>query len=350
MWEHQIAPASANWETLEPADAQAWCNFVLWTPTALPADCAVIPGTLSKESAPVPPTEQDIDERLPRDGNGLASYRFEIAGSGRRARVKQFLYDWAFPAMDHPSLWKSRTRAQQLDAHHVLWLGTDFRGKPAASARIARTTIELSVLEGDFSAEELHTIYAGLQPADPAAISQLVATPFARLSYWARYPTAAQVVVPVGMLTFRRGQHASYWHDGDAAQQQAKLWHAPELLGGLPLDSAAEFTDSRGRTEVELLFTGGHNRGVELRAVLQRPGAGNLLVPAAPEPHPATHEELIVRGVSVQLSWIDERYGPYQAVFSLNTVEGTLLSTSGVGLDRRWFVAALNELLGDVGQ
>lgn len=339
-------PDGAAVEQVAPGAAQAWCNFVLWVPTTLPAGCQLLSGTLNKEAPPGAP-RAPLDDRLPRDGNSLASYRSEVVGDGRRLRIKQFCYDWAFPALDHPSLWLSKTRAVPIDDRSVLWFGTDFRSHPAAATRLARTTIEMSILNGTFSEAEQLALVRGLQPVDSAAAAEIAQLPFAELSYWARRPDAAQVVVPIGLWTFRRREHTGDWSSGEAAVKRAAEWNHAPLLAGLELDSAAAIDLRTGGVEMELVYAGGEDRGIEVRVIMQQPGGGELTVPAAPERHPAEHTKVHIGETLVQLAWIDPRYGPFHAVFADpgRRQETTVLSTTGVGLDRAWFTAVLTELL-----
>ncbi|WP_157187607.1 hypothetical protein [Nocardia vinacea] len=310
-------------------------------PEHLPAECQLHSGTLRREAPPGVPVEP-IEDRGPRDGNYLASYRFEVSGIDRKLRVKQFYYDWAFPAFDQPSLWKSDTHAVPIDDIHVVWFGVDFLCNRAASARLGRTTIELSVLEGAFTEREILELYQALHPVDTAVADEIAATPHAQLSYWARHAAAAQLVVPVGYWKFRRGAHRARWSStGWGADQDI-----PVVLAGLDLDSGAHIELESGGAEIEVVYAGGRDRGVELRLIAQRPGKGGLRIPAAPEPHPCHRELIRHRGIDIQLAWTDERYGPFQAVFTTPNQrwEATLLSTAGVGLGRRWFFAALDEL------
>lgn len=333
--------------TMSPEQAQAWCNFVLWTPGRLPAGCGTAPGSMRREAPPGRTTGHEAGF-TPWSENNPASYRLEIGGDGRRLRLKQFLYDWAFPALDHPCLWGNPTRARTLPGDGVLWLGTDYESRPGASARLARTTIELSVLAGEFGDDELADLYAGLRPADEAAADLVGATPFAALNYWARRPEAKPVLVPVGLFTFRRARSARpEWAAGDRARQWVTGAGLPVTLGGLELDSAARFADADGARDLEVLYAGGARRGAELRLVAQAPGEGTLQVPAEPDVHPGTRTQ--VNGV--QLAWEDERFGPWQAVLADpgTGLEATLLASTGVALDRDWFLGAVAELRRSAG-
>src|SRR5262249_41097168 len=121
----------------------------------------------------------------------------EYAGGGRCLRLKQFLYDWAPPAYDHPSLWISRNRPFPV-GEHVGWQGHDYRQTPAASVTIDRTTVEASFLAGTFADEEVHALCRGPQPAVPSAGARLPQPSFPELSYQSRPPPASPMDVPVG--------------------------------------------------------------------------------------------------------------------------------------------------------
>ncbi|MGW6929022.1 hypothetical protein ACWGE0_03095 [Lentzea sp. NPDC054927] len=309
---------------LPAAEAQEWCNFVVWQPFSLPAGLAWRATTVRRESRPGRAGE--VAGHAGWTTNNPAAFRAEIAGDGRRGRLKQFLYDWAFPALDHPCLWRSSTRAVPLDDRYVLWFGTDHLGNAAASVRMARTMIEWSALEGEFSDDEVLAIFSSLAPVDPVAAKAIADTPFAALSYWARSSDAPMIDVPIGLWRLRR------WSDEDAHEgrwgHQAEV---PAALGGFTVDSVAVFG-----AETECVYTGGPDRGHELRLIVQRSGAGRLELPPVPEEHPCH--------VSGGLAYIDERYGPFDAVVALPGHDVRLLSSSGVGMDRAWFADAVAQV------
>lgn len=335
---------------LSPAEAQAWCNFVLWMPTALPEGCEMTVGTVRRE-APPGRIEGVTAGRSPWSDVNPAAYRYEISGPGRRLRVKQFLYDWAFPALDHPCLWGSKTSAVPLGSH-VLWFGTDYMKNRAASARLARTTIELSVLEGDFPDSEITGLYRSMSPVLPEAADAIARTPFAELSYWARYRDATAMHVPVGLWKFRRPGRANsgrWCTGGPEMASLLKEYRLPVELGGLRLDSAALFRDNAGKTEAEVVYAGGPARGHELRLIVQRAGDGHVTLPAEPEDHPHIEDKVDIGGVQVSLAWTDDRFGPWDGTWAdvRSGVEVKLLAGTGSLLDRNWFLSAAGKLIAD---
>ncbi|MFI5661848.1 hypothetical protein [Streptomyces sp. NPDC051684] len=327
--------------TLDEARAQDACNFVLWRPTALPAGCDTAIGTLRREA---PPGRVEAAGRTPWSDANPACYRTEIGGGGRRLRLKQFLYDWAFPAVDHPCLWGGATRAVPIGERRVAWLGTDYLGHRAASARMAKTTVELSVLEGEFDDEELVDLYAALRPAVPEALPRVLATPFAGLSYWARH-RAAPVAVPTGVFAFqRRGRtHEEDWVPADALEDFLDAHGLPNAVGAFRADSAARCGDGDTVREVDVVYTS--PTGDELRLTAQRPGAGRLAFPPVRDKHPAQGEILDLDGRRVHLGCVSAEFGACDAWWRHPAGhELRLLSSAGQDLGRDAFVRLLTAL------
>ena len=326
-----------------PQDAQAWCNFTLWHPGQLPVGCDSAVGTLRREA---PPGRTGASAgRTPWSSANPAAYRTEISGGGRRLRLKQFLYDWAFPAADHPCLWGSKPRPFPIGGRRVVWLGTDYLGHPAAAARMSRTTVELSVLEGEFTDTELVELFRSLRPADPAADARVLATPFSELSYWARYP-ADTVEVPTGLFLFKRpeGPHEGDWVPPAGLEAFLRAQGLPAALGGFPADSAALYPGAGRATELEVLYTCPHS-GAELRLMLQRPGRGRMQFPPRQDQHPSHTEQLDDAGRAVHLAYVDGDVGPFDAVWQEpdGTLQLRLLSSARQGIDRAFFLSCLTE-------
>ena len=201
LWVPNVAPSiesrEAEIRAMTWEESQEWCNFVLMKPTVLPAGVAVETSEMRPES---PPGRRDgpTDSRLPSwTLSNPACHRCVLAGKERRVRIKQYLYDWAPPAFDCPCLWLSPVVRHFFVGNDVGWLGTDFRGLAAHSVNLDRTTVELSVLEGSFSDDELQEICRGLHPVSPGARKQVLDTPLATLCYQSRHEEQP-IAVPVG--------------------------------------------------------------------------------------------------------------------------------------------------------
>ncbi|MFD5805228.1 hypothetical protein [Streptomyces sp. NPDC127020] len=314
---------------IEEARAQDWCNFVLWRPSRLPEGCDTSVGTLRREA---PPGRVEAEGRTPWSDANPAGYRTEISGGGRRLRLKQFLYDWAFPAADHPCLWGSRTRPAEIGEGRVVWLGTDYLGHRGASARLARTTVELSVTQGEFSDEEIVALYAALRPAVPEAVPRVLGTPFAELSYWARHP-AGMVSVPTGVFRFhRRGrEHEGDWVPSQKAVDFLTAQGVPVAAGEFRAESAAVFGNGADVRELDVVYAS--PAGAELRLTVQRTGGGRLAFPPEQDKHPATTEERDLGGRPVLLGHLSAEYGACDAWWQHpDGYDLRLLGSAGAGL------------------
>jgi len=145
-----------------------------------------------------------VDRQLRTEStDGFSSYRFKITGKGRTLSIKQFLYDWAPPAYDHPSLWRNAKISNVIDTplpkpflieHDVAWCGLNFRRQRAASLHVKRTMIEMTVTEGDFDDEGLVNILRALQPTCKDAMQKILSTPFAYLCKASRHDEKASPV------------------------------------------------------------------------------------------------------------------------------------------------------------
>jgi hypothetical protein len=308
----------------------------VWQPASLPAGCDTVTGTLRREAPPG--RTDDTAGRTPWSDANPSAYRTEVSGTGRRLRLKQFLYDWAFPAADHPCLWGSETRPFEIGDGRVVWLGTDYLHNRAASARMARTTVELSVLDGEFGDDEIVALFAALRPAVPEVVPRVLATPFSELSYWARYPVD-MVSVPTGVFVcHRRGRaHEGSWvPSGDVASFLAGQG-LPASAGGFRADSAATFGDGNGIQELEVVYASAS--GDELRLVAQRTGGGRLEFPPRREKHPAQAEIADLDGRPVHLGYVSAEFGACDAWWQHQ--EGRdlrLLGSAGAGMGRDPFL------------
>ena len=192
-------------------DAQPYCNFVLFEPTWLPEGMMISNQQLRPES---------IAER--------SSYRCVFADQTRKISVKQFLYDWAPPAYDHPSLWRDNKISSINETpiprffninNDIAWIGLNFRRQSSLSLSIKRTMIEMTAIEGTFTDDELIKICKALKPVNLQLMDSILATPFAQLCYSQRHPTSASKV-PL-----------SYWK-----YNRQKKWG----INSLPISSVSE--------------------------------------------------------------------------------------------------------------
>jgi hypothetical protein len=139
----------------------------------------------------------------PESSAGRSSYRCEYSDQNRKLSVKQFLYDWAPPAYDHPSLWRNNKISSIGNTpppryfyinDDVAWIGLNFRRQPGLSLNINRTMIEMPVVEGSFTDDELIGICKGLKAVNPKIMDQILTTSFSSLCYSSRHKETASIV------------------------------------------------------------------------------------------------------------------------------------------------------------
>ena len=295
-------------------DAQKWCNFVVLQPTWLPPDCRPCDtGSLRKEA---PPSERQkgTEGRADWTDANPSSISLAIQGRERRIRIKQFLYDWAPPAADHPALWESEASPNMLGDGRIGWIGTDYKKNRAASAHLWGTTCETTILEGCFNDDELARVYASFRPVDDTAAREILGTSFADLSYWARYKCRL-IKVPYGLWKFERPDvQADYkWYSAEKAPMSATsaFKTPPEWR----LDSVCLYGDESNPDQLDYLYVNGNRDRymwcIEIRHIEKYPG----LYPPKLDAHPCKSETKSVGETIVHHAWISDKYGPHDALW-----------------------------------
>ena len=167
-------------------EAQEWCNFVLFRPTWLPDGLNEISNKIRPES-PV----------------AKSSHRSEFSDGRRSLSIKQFLYDWAPPAYDHPCLWRDAEISTlentpipraHLIGNNYLWFGLDYRRKSAATMNLMRTQIEITILEGRFDDSEIVKLVSAISPINSDIKDIILQASFAELMYNQRHVVHASDV------------------------------------------------------------------------------------------------------------------------------------------------------------
>jgi hypothetical protein len=187
-----------------PEEAQKHCKFVVFVPSVLPSDVILKDQNLRLES--------NVDTG--RRENNRTTFRQLFEGTNRTLIIKQFLYDWAPPAYDHPCLWRNAEIATKEESpapsghfvnNNVLWFGKNYRKQEAATIEIERTRIELTFPNGSFACEEIISLCKSLLPVDPEIAKSILSVPFSELSYSHRHEEKA-VKVPVGYWKHSRAE------------------------------------------------------------------------------------------------------------------------------------------------
>lgn len=187
-----------------PEEAQKHCNFVIFVPSFLPSGVVMREQSLRLES------KIDRDRRE----NNRSTFRQVFEGIDRALVIKQFLYDWAPPAYDHPCLWRNDKIATRTESpapsgqfvnNNVLWFGKNYRKQKAATIEMERTRIEITFIRGNFSYHEIVSFCKSLLPADAEIAEDVLNRPFFELSYSHRFEEPA-VSVPVGYWKHNRAE------------------------------------------------------------------------------------------------------------------------------------------------
>ncbi|WP_436926008.1 hypothetical protein [Halosimplex amylolyticum] len=336
------------------ADAQAGANFVVFEPGWLPGDCELAETTFRPEQPPGRPEGVDAAEigQTPwSDGNPCA-LRAVVEGDDRRLRIKEFLYDWAPPAASVAPLWGSEDPTPVDAGDAVGFLGTDYKDNGGACVQRARTQVEVSVLDGEFAAEELEALLDGLEPATDPVSRDSEATavrqvPFHRLNYWARYRYES-VGVPHGL--WDHGIARPY-HESVPCSSAALGDAEPRLLGpaeggvgaAFALDSAVTFPEADA---VEAVYRHEANGSDHLWITAAAPDSA-LAPELPPEPadQPAAVREAVeLRGTTVHYAALTEDDGAWEAVWTGDGVTYAVVAGASRALDGETFRSLVDGL------
>ena len=352
-WIHQtvssIESQDAGVRSIGWKEAQAWCNFVLLRPTVLTDDIELESAKIRPEAPPGRPAHANQSSRPDWTQSNRAAHRAEFTGHQRRLRIKQFLYDYAPPAFDHPCLWESVNIRPFAVGNFLGWLGTDFRKLQAATVSFDRTTVELSVTEGAFKDEELQAICRGLAPAVPEVRERILSTPFADLCYQSRH-REPPIAVRVGYWAHKRLPESlplSVLRDEQIPNVASNFNVSPPGEYGYRLNSAFIFGDAQKQQEIDYLFEHVEDAGRYMR-VLVSPSdmEGGVPYPPVRETRQAcTSRVLTIRRQEVYHAYHDERYGQHEAVWQKDGFNIVLIVKPTISTDVTWFGRLLEAMV-----
>jgi hypothetical protein len=239
-----------------------YCNFVLLKPDLAQTDFSEIKNQMRTESAEV-----------------RTCHRSEFKNKNTTFSIKQFLYDWAPPAYDHPCLWRNAKISRKentpvpeviLLGNNYMWYGLDYRRKPAATINMYRTQVELTVLAGDFIVNEVEKIIASLAPVAQNQKDKILNTSLVELTH-AHKHNSETISVPTGYLKhLRKVEQKGYF--SPASKLPVDLI-APEIVGfdieGYKLNSVFNFgASSQDIDETEYYFEHVTHKGCYLRIMV----------------------------------------------------------------------------------
>ncbi len=335
-----------DWE-----EAQQWCNFVLMKPD-LPPGWKIESAQMRPEAPPGRKDEDDSGRSVWTRSN-RSSHRTEIQAGDSRVRVKQFLYDWAPPSFDHPSLWLSETGPFRV-GEDIAWLGSDYRKLQAASLHLDRTMIEVSVIQGELGNPELKRLCRGFSPVSPADRERILATCFGELSYQWRHPDADVIAVPVGYWAHKRTPADLSNRVLCRGQMDASLPGVavrPPRESGYGLDTAFVFGEPSSLQEIEYVYQRLENPGHTLRVLVWPPQADNPLeYPPQLDRQPCWHQTLAAGDYDVFYAYRDEAYGPHEAVWKAGDSVYMLLVKPLAWTDRDWFFSLLGDVMDSIDE
>lgn len=350
-WRHCTAKSiddeNSKLRTVTWEQAQPWCNFVVLRPEELPSGLVLQNLCLRPEAPPGRSDRLGMTGRPDWHEHNRCSLRFEVVGAGRLLRVKQFLYDWAPPAFDHPSLWKSRNEPFEV-GKNIGWLGTDFRKTRGAAVSFDRTTVEVSVCEGTFTDEELQALCRGLCPVDLGATKRILATPFAELCYQNRHQEPV-VAVPCGYFAHERVPSTTeltvFLADGAPAHLSGRETVPPSRYG-FGLDSVFVYGSVECPQEVDYLYEKNDPPGCYLR-VLVSPSdhPQGIRYPPKLDLQPCSTEIRQIHGREVYYAFLTTRYGPHEAVWQANGQTFMLLTKPSLETTADWFAELLLQMM-----
>lgn len=352
-WNHKTVSSSEDVEAevhqMGWEEAQSWCNFVLMKPRNLPGDLELERAQMRPEAPPGRPEHLEQQTRPAWTQSNRAVHRVEYVGHGRRLRIKQFFYDYAPAAFDHPCLWESEKVHPFHVNQHIGWIGRDFRKLQAATINLDRTTVELSVTSGVFTDGELKEICVSLSPVLPEVRARILATPFSELCYQSRH-REPPIAVPVGYWAHKRLPESLKMTVQRAADVQADTSVFAILpLGeyGYQLDSVFIYGELKSPQEKDYIFQHSEDVGRFVRLLVspsESPGA----IPYPPERElrqPCTSQIIEIGDCRVYHAYYDERYGQHEAVWQKSNHNFMLIIKPTIESNMAWFTEFLKKIV-----
>jgi hypothetical protein len=324
-WRHSTASSvdceESRIRTIAWEQVQPWCNFVVLRPRDLPPGLSVENLTLRPEAPPG--RTSGVTGRPDWHDHNRCSLRFEIAGGGRRVRAKQFLYDWAPPAFDHPCLWKSRNEPFEV-GKNIGWLGTDYRKARAAAVSF------------------------GMSPVDLDARRRILGTSIAELCYQSRHREQT-IGVPCGYFAHERKPPTVELAVYSATKVPADLPGrevAPPPAYGFRLNAAFVYGSPELPQEIDYVYEADDPPGRYLRMLVSpSKEVHGVAYPPRLDLQPCSSEVLSIQGHDVHHAFLTERYGPHEAVWQANGHNFMLLTKPSTATDGIWFSGLLEQLL-----
>jgi len=315
-----------------PAEAQKYCNFVLFQTINLPIGFTVAKQQLRKEGQ-----------------NTQASYRIVLENpqTNQIVIIKQFLYDWAPPAYDYPCLWyntkqfspalKTAPRYARV-GQRLLWIGKNYRGQQAATIDLERTRIEVTFNNIPLRDEILIDLIQGLLPCDDKIRAQLLNTSFAQMSY----PFRVQNKVSDVPLSYWKHKRSKDCVSRALIEERSPSWRCAWLernlrQHGYHLNSLFEFIRDKTIVEKEYLFEHETYPGVFVHLLATpQDSLDPIAFPPSIGDQVCQQEKIVIGEKAMHLSYLDPHYGNYEFVWQEEGMIYLLLIRAAAWVTYAW--------------
>ncbi len=332
--------------------AQQYCNFVLFEPTYLPKNHKVVERIVRKESV-----------------KSNATYYYIIRCNEHiEFTIKQFNFSdiETIPAYDHPNLWKSESAllnkklfSEKFIIHpfifggddsaisdNIIWIGFNYKEKPekSLSTQIMRTSVEITVRNGDITDQELLRICRGLKISNLDLVNDINKKSFAELSYKYRYPSYG------GNIPL------CYWKHQRSDTTKVEMYSLEEIpvdlfgrdicpsnIDQYDLNSAIHFyvySDSEEKIvtkEVEYVFEHKITIGSYIRLLMSPTTDGGITIPPVLSNQECKYREYIYNGTTIYHTYLSEDYGMHGAAWTAHNRNIMLFVKPATWTNIKWF-------------
>lgn len=336
-----------------PSEAQRQCHFVVFIPALVPKGLRLHEQYLRPESK--------VDRN--RRENHRATFRQVFAGAHRALVMKQFLYDWAPPAYDHPCLWRNPAIATQTESpaprgqlvgNSILWFGKNYRRQEAATIEIKRTRIEMTAEKGAFSDQEIVSLCESLVPADVGAAKQILDLSFSTLSYSHRHEEPV-VSVPLGYWKHTRSEELiSYALTQEEIPEEIVNTLQPLIIAltarGYTINGGFGFGKRRSHMEeIEIIFERQNAPGCFVRILCTRSNSTfSISVPPNLGDQECIHQTLCIQGNTLYYATSKNlALGSHEIVFSKDPFNFMMLVKPAPWTTFEWVMGLLDSFFGD---
>jgi hypothetical protein len=210
--------------------------------------------------------------------------------------------------------------------------------------------IELSVLTGSFSDNELKQICSDLRPVNPKTRNQILHTPLATLCYQSRHKELP-IAVPVGFWAHERKPESLCTHVFPGASVPPDLPGAeivPPSDYGYELNSVFTYGDVAHPDEADFVYyrSARPNLHIRVLASLENTRQARIRYPPALDRQPCHSETISIAGKTVYYAFSKEDAGPHEVVYQADGLNVMLLVKPAEYTSRSWFIGLLSRILG----